>query len=470
MRSFARSAASAVLGAVLTLICVAPVSGETLVVPLTGKRVRDIQTAQLFHTLFHDFFLEDDATTYVQSGDIPAMWLRDSSAQVIPYIRYQSVYPVLRARFVGVIERNARNILTDPYANALQDDYHVWERKWEVDSLAWPVILASVYWRSTRDPTFFSQDLYRALRSVVATYRCEEQHRTCDRYRYQYRVYTNDAYNGATGLIWGAFRPSDDAVEYRFNIPQNALAVVALRDVVQLARDGYHDRTLALEAQALAERVQLGIERYGRFFSPQRRVWMYAYETDGFGKYNVMDDANIPNLTTLPYIDWCSPYDATYLATRKFALSMDNPFFFAGRYAQGLGSPHTPYGYVWPLGIIGRALTATSSIEVATAITTLAETDGENGLIHESFYPDGYWRFTRPEFGWANALGAELLFRSLAGEPATQFAWDGPILPFQRRSPTPRLAPSFTQIENAAELVVTLGRLLHTTGGTTPRE
>ncbi len=468
--SFARGAVSLALGALVALNGVAPAAAETLVVPLTGKRVRDIQTSALFHTLFRDFFLEDDATTYVQSGDIPAMWLRDSSAQTIPYIRYQSAYPVLRGRFAGVIERNARNILTDRYANALQDDYHVWERKWEVDSLAWPVILASVYWRSTHDPTFFTKDLHRALTSIVATYRCEERHRECSRYRYSYRVYTNDEYNEETGLIWGAFRPSDDALEYRFNIPQNAIAAVALRDVVQLARDGYHDEALAQSAQALGERVQLGIQLYGRFFNPERKAWMYAYETDGFGRYNVMDDANIPNLTTLPYIDWCSAYDPTYLATRKFALSMDDPFFFAGRYAQGLGSPHTPYGYVWPLGIIGRALTATSRIEVATAITTLAETDGENGLIHESFYPDGYWRYTRPEFGWANALGAELLFRSLAGEPATQFAWNGPILPLQERSPTPRLVPFFTQIENAADLTVTLGRLLHTTGGAMPRE
>ena len=470
MWSFARSVAGLALGVILAFDCAAPAKAETLVVPLTGKRVRDIQTSKLFHTLLHDFFLEDDNTTYVQTGDIPAMWLRDSSAQTIPYIRYQTAYPVLRARFVGVIERNARNILTDPYANAIQDDYHIWERKWEVDSLAWPVILASVYWRSTHDPTFFSADLHRALNSIVSTYSCEETHRTCSRYRYPYHVYTNDAYNRGTGLIWGAFRPSDDPVEYRFNIPQNAIAVVALRDIVQLARDGYDDRALMERAQALGERVQLGIERYGRYYDAQRRTWMYAYETDGFGRYNLMDDANIPNLTTLPYIDWCSAYDSTYLATRKFALSMDNPFYFSGRYAQGLGSPHTPYGYVWPLGIIGRALTATSSIEVATAITTLAETDGESGLFHESFYPDGYWRYTRPEFGWANALGAELLFRSLAGEPATQFAWNGPILPFQRRSETPRLVPDFTQIENAADLIVTLGRLLHATGGAMPHE
>lgn len=465
---FARCAGFA-LAVVLGFHC-APAAAQTLVVPLTGKRVRDIQTAQLFHTLFHDFFLEDDATTYVQSGDIPAMWLRDSSAQTIPYLRFQTEYPVLRARFAGVIERNAKNIITDPYANALQSDYTVWERKWEVDSLAWPVILASVYWRSTQDRTIFSPNVHRALGLVVSTYECEERHRTCSRYQYPGRVYTNDAYNAGTGMIWGAFRPSDDPVEYRFNIPQNAIAVVALRDVEELAEEGYRDGDLARRARELGARVQVGIQRYGRFYDPQRRAWMYAYETDGFGRYNLMDDANIPNLTTLPYIDWCSPFDSTYLATRAFALSMDNPFYFSGRYAQGLGSPHTPYGYVWPLGIIGRALTATSSIEVATAITTLAETDGEAGLIHESFYPGGYWRYTRQEFGWANALGAELFFRSLAGAPATQFAWKGPILPFQRHAPTPTLVPFFTQVENGAEIVASLGRLLHSTGGAMPHE
>jgi len=174
-----------------------------------------------------------------------------------------------------------------------------------------------------------------------------------------------------------------------------------------------------------------------------------------------MDDANIPNLTTLPYIDWCSSYDPAYLGTRAFALSFANPYFYGGRYAEGLGSPHTPYGFVWPLGIIGRALTATSSTEVAEAITTLAETNGEAGLFHESFYADGYWRYTRSDFGWANALGAELLFRSLAGDSATQFAAGGPILPFEGRSRTPTLVQPLTQLRNAAELSGTLGRLLH---------
>jgi meiotically up-regulated gene 157 (Mug157) protein len=444
----------------------APSDAQTLVVPLTGRRVRDIETSSLFHTLFTDFFLEDDNTTYVQTGDIPAMWLRDSAAQTIPYVRYQSAYPILRARFAGVIERNARNINTDAYANAFRADYTVWERKWEIDSLAWPVILASVYWRHTRDRTVLTPELHVALRMVVATYACEERHRFCSRYSFEPPQPTSHDYNEDTGLIWSAFRPSDDPVQYRFNIPQNALAVVALRDIEQLAL-GYGDRELAGNARALGARVETGILEFGRFFDPARRAWIYPFETDGLGHYNLMDDANIPNLTTLPYIDWSSAFDDTYLNTRRFALSMDNPYYFSGKYATGLGSPHTPYGWVWPLGIIGRALTATSSREVAESITTLAETDSESGMIHESFYPDGYWRFTRPEFGWANALYAELLFRSIAGDSATQFAVDGPILPFQDRTETPKLVlTTFLQIQNAAELNRALGQMLYEGGGT----
>ena len=434
---------------------------DTLIVPLTGKRTRYIQTESLFHTLFHDFFPEDDATTYVQTGDIPAMWLRDSSAQTIPYVRFAQMFPLLQTRFSGVVERNARSIVQDSYANAFQDTYHVWERKWEIDSLAWPVLLASVYWRQTGDRNLFTPYLHLALRRIVNTYTCEEHHTRCNRYAYPYHVYTDDRYNDDTGMIWSAFRPSDDPVQYRFNIPQNIIAAIALRALGELAQTGYGDAELADQAQTLLARVTTGVLTYGRFYNAARGAWMYAYETDGFGRYNLMDDANIPNLTTLPYLGWCSPYDPTYLATRAFTLSTQNPWYFSARYAQGLGSPHTPYGYVWPLGIIGRAITTTSSREVAESVTTLAETDSENGLIHESFYADGYWRFTRAEFGWANALYAELLFRSIAGYEVTPFVDEGSTLePFQGLGETPRLVPTVVQIENAAKLVGALNRLL----------
>ncbi len=348
------------LAALLLAIALAgtlPARAQTLIVPLSGKRERAIQADSLFHTLFRDFFPEDDGTTYVQTGDIPAMWLRDASAQTIPYIRFQVAYPILRKRFAGVIERNARAIVTDPYANAFQADYHVWERKWEIDSLAWPVLLTQVYVDTTHDRSVYTPTLHAAMRRIVGTYACEEHHAQCKEYSYPYRVYTDDRYNGQTGLIWSAFRPSDDPVQYRFNIPQNMIAAIALHDIVRMAIEGYHDRLLSNEALGVEKRVNYGIWMYGRYYDEKRRSWIYAFETDGNGRYNMMDDANIPNLTTLPYLDWCSTFDPTYLATRSFTLSKQNPWYFSGRYGSGLGSPHTPVGFLWPLGIIGRALT-----------------------------------------------------------------------------------------------------------------
>jgi meiotically up-regulated gene 157 (Mug157) protein len=439
----------------------APARAQDLVVPLSGHRQRAIEAATLFHTLFDDFFLEDDATTYVQTGDIPAMWLRDSSAQTIPYVRFAKIVPSLQERTAGVIARQAREILTDPYADAFTASYGVWERKWEVDSLAWPVVLASIYWRTTGDRSIFTPALHDALRRIVQTYACEEHHETCSRYVPPYRVDSQDAYARGTGLIWGAFRPSDDPVYYHFNIPQNALAAVALHDLGALAIAGYRDQSLARAATTLGERVQTGILRYGIVYDAARGGWVYAYEVDGLGHALMIDDANIPNLLTLPYIGWCSAYDPTYLRTRNFVLSAANPYFYEGAYAAGLGSPHTPTQNVWPLGIIGRALTSTSSIEIATAITTLAETDSTDGLIHESFYVNGYWRYTRSDFGWANALYAELLFRTLAGDTATPFVQGGGVmLPFETLSETPHSLPLVTQLENEAAVIRALWAVL----------
>ncbi|MBV8491461.1 MAG: glycoside hydrolase family 125 protein, partial [Candidatus Eremiobacteraeota bacterium] len=276
-----------------------------------------------------------------------------------------------------------------------------------------------------------------------------------------YRTYTDDRYDDDTGMIWSAFRPSDDPVQYRFNVPQNMFAVVALREIEYLASIGYNDRTLVADARALEQRVFAGILTYGRYYDARNLRWMYAYETDGFGRYNLMDDANIPNLTALPYVDWCSAFDPTYLNTRAFTLSLANPFFYSGTYGEGLGSPHTPRDYIWPLGIVGRALTSTSSTEVSEAITTLAETAGDSGQFHESYYANGYWRYTRAEFGWADALAGELLFRTLAGDTATQFGPGGPILPFQTRTKTPVLNNRIEQLRIAGELNATLGSLLH---------
>ena len=303
--------------------------------------------------------------------------------------------------------------------------------------------------------------MHVALEQIVYTYRCEAEHSICSRYVYPYHVPTINAHDESTGLIWCAFRPSDDPVEYRFNIPQNMIAAVALRDIATLARTGYGDAALARHAELASERLITAIQRYGRIYDVARGGWMYVYETDGEGHYNLMDDANIPNLTTMPELGWLSSYDPAYLNTRAFTLSSANPYYFKGRYAQGLGSPHTPVDFVWPLGIIGAALTSTDDLEIENSITTLAETDSEDGLIHESFYAGGYWRYTRQEFGWANALYAELLFRTLAGFPADRRLDGGTMLPYQIPLRTPVLVSPVEQLENTATLVETLGELLY---------
>ena len=431
-----------------------------LIVPLTGHRLRGIATTALFHTLFNDFASEADGTTYVQTGDIPAMWLRDSKAQTIPYIRFQHYFPVLRGRFAGVIERNARNILVDPYANAFTQSYRVWERKWEIDSLAAEAGLAWVYWHETGDRTVFTPKLHAAIRSIVRTYECEQHHPTCSHYAFPRSVATSYNYAGNTGMIWSAFRPSDDAVRYRYNIPQQMSAVVAMGEVSALAREGYGDETLAVEALSVGLMVEAGIQKYGQYYD-FHRGWTYVYETDGEGHSLRMDDANVPDLLGIPFFGYRSSRNPMYLNTRRFALSSDNPYYYRGRYAMGLGSPHTPRGWVWPLGIITRALTATSSSETAESITMLAETDSKEFLIHESFDPNAYWHFTRAEFGWANAFYAELIFRSIAGYEATPFNPPDGIMPLEPVSETPTLTTPIVQLENQGRLVGTLGDLLH---------
>jgi uncharacterized protein len=457
VRVTGRFAALAV-AALCTLLQPRPTAAQTLRIPV-DSHIRPIQTETLFHELFADFFKQSDETTYVQTGDIPAMWLRDSAAQSMPYIRFVSAYSALRGAFYGVIQRDAKNILVDPYAEAFSADYHVWERKWEIDSLAWPVLLVFVYYANTHDRAIFTPTLHKAMTTIVTTLECEQRHPDCSRYVWRQPVPTHDDYNTETGMIWSAFRPSDDPVMYRFNVPQNAMAVVAMRLLAEFARTAFGDDALARRATTLAQTVQTGILRYGKVYS-RKYGWMYAYETDGYGHDNLMDDANIPNLTAMPFYAWCGSSDPVYRNTRKFTLSFDDPYYYKGKFATGLGSAHTPKGWVWPLGIIGAALTTTNRQDVVNAINMLDKSDTIDGLMHESVNPNDPSQYTRPEFGWANAFWADLLFRAVAGYPAIPIGLARTASPGERQSDTPTLTPPWTQISDRAEIVRTLGRLL----------
>ncbi len=356
-----------------------------------------------------------DGTAYIKTGDIPAEWLRDASAQARPYLFFAKDDPDTRQLLRAIIARMVKYVQVDPYANAFTLDYRVWEQKFELDSLAYPIALSWSYWKTTGDSSIFTTDYQKALDAALATMQREQDHPRDS--SYAHKELTNDGKGrpvGYTGMIWTGFRPSDDACYYNFLIPSEMFAVVALGDMAEIERSVYHNVVKANEAQSLRDEVQRGIQTYGLVLVP-KYGYIYAYEVDGLGHAILTDDANIPSLLSAPYIGYTTPNDRYYENTRRFLLSADNPSFYQGQVARGIGSFHTPDHWIWPLALIMEGLTATTDNEKQDVLTQLLASDPGDHLLHESFDPDDPKRFTREDFGWPNALFSEFVMTQLQG-------------------------------------------------------
>ncbi len=353
-----------------------------------------------------------DGTVYVKTGDIPAEWLRDSSAQVAPYLFFAKQDPKVAAFLRGVMLRQARSLTRDPYANAFRADYTVWEEKFELDSLASPILLAWTYWRVTGDATPFGAEMAAGFDAALATMKAEQDHASAPR-RYAHRELTRHPV-GRTGMIWTGFRPSDDPCTYNFLIPSEMMAVVALRGLAQLESAVYHDAAKAAQASALAAEVDHGIKTFG-VGAPRGGKKIYAYEVDGLGHALFMDDANLPSLLSSPSFGYGSASDPLYEETRRFILSPADPYFYSGKNASGVGSPHTPKGMVWPLALIAQAMTATAPAEKARVEREIVASDPGDGRLHESFDPNDPRRLTRQDFGWPNSLFAQYVLVAHGG-------------------------------------------------------
>ncbi len=371
--------------------------------------------------------------TFVITGDIEAMWLRDSTAQIWPYLPLVDRDPALRNLIEGVIRRQTRCILIDPYANAFnrepgespwKDDLtemkpELHERKWEVDSLCYPIRLAHGYWKTTGDRSPFGTEWVAAMSAVLRTFREQQRKQGPGPYKFQ-RVtgWQTDTVAGSgygnpirpVGLIVSIFRPSDDATIFPFLVPSNHFAVVSLRQLREMLVALNGAEGLARECDVLANEIETALTEHALVEHPVHgEVW--GYEVDGFGNRLYMDDANVPSLLSLPYLGVCPATDARYRRTRAFVLSQDNPYFFRGQAAEGVGGPHAGLKMIWPLGIIMRALTSEDDEEIARCLRTLKETHGGTGFMHESFHQDDPDRFTRAWFAWANTLFGELILK-----------------------------------------------------------
>lgn len=378
--------------------------------------------------------------TYVITGDIDAMWLRDSAAQVWPYLNFINQDKRLKDLVQGVINRQTRCILKDSYANAFYNDDTklgewkdditdmkpgIHERKWEIDSLCYPIRLAYQYWKITGDDTPFDDDWKSAIVNTLNVFK--EQQRKTDRGPYTFQRTTAWATDGVplagygypvkpVGLICSMFRPSDDSTLFPFLVPSNFFAVVCLRQAAEMVSALRKDQVLTDALLALAQEVETALLKYAIIDHPDYGK-IYAYEVNGFGSINLMDDANVPSLLSLPYLGAVKKDDPVYRNTRKYILSENNPFFFRGKAGEGIGGPHTLTDTIWPLSIIMRGLTSTDDDEIGFCINQLKATHANTGFMHESFHKDDATKFTRKWFAWANTLFGEFLWKVYNEKP-----------------------------------------------------
>ncbi|AYG38795.1 metal-independent alpha-mannosidase [Lactiplantibacillus pentosus] len=394
-------------------------------------------------TVFQKTFLNTLETTisddeqgyaFILTGDIPAMWQRDSTAQVRPYLALAHEQPAIATLITRVVQRQFFNMTIDPYANAFNETANghghqtdqtemgpwIWERKFEIDSLCYPVQLAYLLYKNTGVTAQFDDNFVTGVKRLLTTFETEQHHATSP-YRF---VRTVDRPEDTlerdglgtpvadTGMIWSGFRPSDDACEYGYLIPANMFAVVILNYLQVIFSSVLDDPNIVARARRLQTAVRDGIETYG-YTTNANGEKVYAYEVDGLGHAKLMDDGNVPSLLSAPYLGYCDLLDPNYQRTRQTLLSPENPYYYSGHLAAGQGSPHTPAHYIWPIAIAMEGLTTNSRDQQLAALQTLIKTTGGTDLMHESFNVDDDTQFTREWFSWANMMYCELLLTTL---------------------------------------------------------
>jgi meiotically up-regulated gene 157 (Mug157) protein len=384
-------------------------------------------------TTVHYRILNGEDDTFVYTGDIHAMWLRDSGAQVYPYVQLANQDPELKKMLRGVILRQLKCILIDPYANAFNDGAtggewmtdmtdmkpELHERKWEIDSLCYVIRLAYYYWQVTGDTSIFGADWEKAIALIVKTFKEQQKKENHGPYTFmrqtdrQLDTMSNNGMGNPVkpvGLIASAFRPSDDATTFQFLIPSNLFAVTSLQKASEILTKINKNDRLSKECSDLAAEVSTALKKYATFNHP-RHGTIYAFEVDGFGNQLFIDDANVPSLLASAYLGDVDVNDSIYQNTRRFVWSEDNPYFFKGKAGEGIGGPHVGYDMIWPMSIMMKAFTSQDDAEIKTCIKLLLDTDAGAGFIHESFHKDDPKNFTREWFAWQNTLFGELIIK-----------------------------------------------------------
>ncbi|KAA8815742.1 metal-independent alpha-mannosidase [Bifidobacterium callitrichos] len=375
----------------------------------------------------------DDGTTFLVTGDIPAMWLRDSTAQMRPYLAIAPQDEELSDLIAGLVRQQFRFIGIDPYANAFNEtpsgaswdkddrsDFSspwLWERKYEVDSLCYPIQLAWMLYANTGRRDHFDDVFVAGVKRILDVFETEQHHEDSPYFFMRdtdlaTETLDNDGRGtpvAYTGMTWSGFRPSDDACTYHYLVPSNMFASVVMGYVERIfSPDLLDDPSIASRAARLREGIIAGIETHAKTTNRDGET-IYAFETDGLGHHLIMDDSNVPSLMAAPYLGYCAADDPVYLATRRTLLSDENPYYYEGRCLKGIGSPHTPPRYVWPIALSIEAMTSDDRQTKARILDALVATDAGTHLMHEGIDVDDPTHYTREWFSWSNMMFCELV-------------------------------------------------------------
>ncbi|KAH8887803.1 hypothetical protein GQ53DRAFT_843921 [Thozetella sp. PMI_491] len=403
--------------------------------------------------------------TFVITGDINAMWLRDSANQMqsyLPVLKADTSTDSIASLYRGVINLHARYLLTSPYCNSFQppveseippaqngassqdtvkpaySNTSVFECKYELDSLAAFLEVSTNYYTGTGDLDFFGKFKWvSAVQAVLEVAKAmmtptyDAEGRVLDSPYTFTRLTTrttetlaNDGLGSptgnGTGLIRSAFRPSDDSTTYQLFIPANMMFARYLESTSEImAKLGSKAPAgLADEMSALAASLREAITKHGivSVISPQGCAdRIYAYEVDGFGSSMIMDDANIPSLLAAPFLGYLPASDPVYQKTRARILDQGksdvngNPYFMRGPVISAIGGPHAGPGRAWPMANIVRILTSDDDDEIMTALKEIVSSTDGLGLIHESINTFNQSDWTRQWFSWANGLFGQMI-------------------------------------------------------------
>ncbi|KAI6246360.1 Meiotically up-regulated protein [Erysiphe necator] len=388
---------------------------------------------------------------FLITGDINAMWLRDSANQMQSYrsfLKADSSSDSLASLFRGVINLQARYINLAPLCNSFQppvesglnptkdhdtdtvypppDADQVFECKYELDSLAAFLQISTNYYEATQDIQFFKDFQWvSAVQTIITTteslmkgtYALDGSVNKCP-YTWQRQTSSGsetlvnsgcgNPVKGDIGLVRSAFRPSDDVVIHQYLIPANMMFASYLDSASKIVAILGTEDDLADHMHQFSQSIRAAINKYA--IVPDAKYGdVYAYEVDGFGSVNRMDDANIPSLLSAPIIRYINKNDVIYQNTRRYVLSKDNPYFMRGPVINAIGGPHVGPGMAWPMASIVNIFTSDNNTEITSALREIVSSTAGLGLIHESINSFDESRWTRQWFSWANGLFGECL-------------------------------------------------------------